>query len=81
MTSVGRSHGRESIGHHVSLDPAGLEAVIRSAFSAWSSWSIDRRMKKALVIRALMMAVNLRKPPPGLMTEAASTPVMTTRNY
>ncbi len=30
-------------------------------------WSIDRRMKKALVIRALMMAVNLRKPPPGLV--------------
>ena len=30
-------------------------------------WCIDRRMKKALVIRALMMAVNLRKPPPGLI--------------
>ncbi len=30
-------------------------------------WSIDRRMKKALVIRALMMAVNLRKPRPGLI--------------
>lgn len=30
-------------------------------------WAIDRRMKKALVIRALMMAVNLRKPPPGLI--------------
>ncbi len=30
-------------------------------------WSIDRRMQKALVIRALMMAVNLRKPPPGLI--------------
>jgi transposase InsO family protein len=30
-------------------------------------WSIDRRMKKALVIRALMMAANLRKPPPGLI--------------
>ena len=30
-------------------------------------WSIDRRMKKALVIRALMMAVNLRKPPTGLI--------------
>ena len=30
-------------------------------------WSIDRRMKKALVIRALMMAVNLRRPPPGLI--------------
>ena len=30
-------------------------------------WSMDRRMKKALVIRAVMMAVNLRKPPPGLI--------------
>lgn len=30
-------------------------------------WSIDRRMKKALVIRALMMAINLRKPPAGLI--------------
>ncbi len=30
-------------------------------------WSVDRRMKKALVIRALLMAVNLRKPPPGLI--------------
>ena len=30
-------------------------------------WAIDRRMKKALVIRALMMAINLRKPPPGLI--------------
>lgn len=30
-------------------------------------WSIDRHMKKALVIRALMMAINLRKPPPGLI--------------
>ena len=28
---------------------------------------IDRRMKKALVIRALMMAITLRKPPPGLI--------------
>ena len=44
-------------------------------------WSIDRRMKKALVIRALMMAVNLRQPPPGLIhhsdrgSQYASTPV------
>jgi transposase InsO family protein len=30
-------------------------------------WCMDRRMKKALVIRALMMAINLRKPPPGLI--------------
>jgi len=26
-----------------------------------------KRRKKALVIRALMMAVNLKKPPPGLI--------------
>lgn len=30
-------------------------------------WAMDRRMKKALVIRALMMAVSLRQPPPGLI--------------
>jgi transposase InsO family protein len=30
-------------------------------------WSIDRRMTKSLVIRALLMAINLRKPPPGLI--------------
>lgn len=30
-------------------------------------WAMDRRMKKALVIRALLMATNLRKPPPGLI--------------
>ena len=30
-------------------------------------WAMDRRMKKALVIRALMMAVNLRTPPAGLI--------------
>jgi len=30
-------------------------------------WAMDRGMKKALVIRALMMAVNLRQPPPGLI--------------
>lgn len=30
-------------------------------------WSMDKRMKKALVIRALLMAVNLRQPPPGLI--------------
>ena len=29
-------------------------------------WAMDRRMKKALVIRALLMAINLRQPPPGL---------------
>ena len=30
-------------------------------------WSMDRRMKQALVIRALMMAINLRQPPRGLL--------------
>jgi len=30
-------------------------------------WSMDRRMTKSLVIRALLMAINLRKPPPGLI--------------
>ena len=30
-------------------------------------WAMDRRMKKALVIRALMMAVNLRRPAAGLI--------------
>jgi putative transposase len=30
-------------------------------------WAMDRRMKKALVIRALMMAINLRRPAPGLI--------------
>jgi putative transposase len=29
--------------------------------------SVDRRMKIVLEIRALMMAINLRKPPPGLV--------------
>jgi len=29
-------------------------------------WAMDKRMKKALVIRALMMAVNIRRPGPGL---------------
>ena len=30
-------------------------------------WAMDRRLKKALVIRALLMAINLRKPPAGLL--------------
>ena len=30
-------------------------------------WSMDRRMNKALVIRALLMAINLRQPPAGLI--------------
>ena len=30
-------------------------------------WCIDKRMKKSLVIRALMMAINIRKPAAGLI--------------
>jgi transposase InsO family protein len=30
-------------------------------------WAMDRRMKKALAVPALMMAVNLRQPPSGLI--------------
>ena len=30
-------------------------------------WAMDGRMKQALVIRTLMMAINLRQPPPGLL--------------
>lgn len=30
-------------------------------------WAMDARMTKALVIRALMMAINLRNPPPDLI--------------
>jgi transposase InsO family protein len=30
-------------------------------------WSMDRHMEQSLVIRALMMAINLRKPGPGLI--------------
>ena len=35
-------------------------------------WSMDRRMTKALVIRALLMAINLRQPPPGLIHHSDS---------
>ena len=31
------------------------------------AWAMDRRMKKALAVRASMMEVNLRQPPPGLI--------------
>ncbi|MDR5900478.1 IS3 family transposase [Halomonas vilamensis] len=30
-------------------------------------WHMDRKMETSLISRALMMAINLRKPPPGLM--------------
>ena len=35
-------------------------------------WSMDRRMHKALVVRALLMAIKLRKPPPGLIHHSDS---------
>ena len=44
-------------------------------------WSIDRRIKKALVIRALMMAVNLRKPPPGLICHSDRGSQYASRDY
>jgi putative transposase len=44
-------------------------------------WAIDRRMKKALVIRALMMAINLRKPPPGLICHSDRGSQYASRDY
>jgi putative transposase len=44
-------------------------------------WAIDRRMKKALVIRALMMAVNLRQPPPGLICHSDRGSQYASRGY
>ncbi len=45
-------------------------------------WTMDRRMGKTLVIRALMMAVSLRKPPGFVMqTATASTPAMPASIY
>ena len=44
-------------------------------------WAIDRRMKKALVIRALMMAVNLRKPPAGLICHSDRGSQYASRDY
>ena len=44
-------------------------------------WSIDRRMNKALVIRALMMAINLRQPPPGLIHHSDRGRQYTSHDY
>jgi len=44
-------------------------------------WAVDRRMKKALVTRALMMAVNLRKPPPGLIHHSDRGSQYASRSY
>ena len=43
-------------------------AVILDLYSRrMVGWSIDNRMTQSLVIRALMMAINLRQPPEGLL--------------
>ena len=44
-------------------------------------WSMDRRMHKALVIRALLMAINLRKPPPGLIHHSDRGSQYASREY
>jgi transposase InsO family protein len=44
-----------------------LAVVIDLSSRRVVGWAMDRRMKKALVIRALMMAIHLRQPPPGLI--------------
>jgi transposase InsO family protein len=47
-----------------------LDAGVRGSSqrrAAQHGWAMDRRMQKALVIRALLMAINLRQPPPGLL--------------
>jgi transposase InsO family protein len=44
-------------------------------------WAMDRRMKKALVIRALMMAVNLRRPPAGLIHHSDRGSQYASRDY
>jgi transposase InsO family protein len=44
-------------------------------------WSMDKRMNKALVIRALMMAINLRKPPAGLIHHSDRGSQYASRSY
>lgn len=44
-------------------------------------WAIDRRMKRALVTRALMMAVKLRKPPAGLICHSDRDSQYASRDY
>ena len=39
----------------------------RLVFAGGGGWALGRRMKNALLIRALMMAVDLRRPPAGLI--------------
>lgn len=44
-----------------------LTVVINLYSRGVVGWSIDKRMTKALVIRTLLMAANLRNLPPGLI--------------
>jgi putative transposase len=44
-------------------------------------WAMDRRMKQALVVRALMMGINLRQPPPGLLHHSARGSQYASRVY
>jgi len=44
-------------------------------------WAMDRRMQKALVIRALMMAINLRQPPVGLIHHSDRGSQYASHNY
>jgi len=44
-------------------------------------WHIDRRMETALVSRALMMAINLRDPEPGLLHHSDRGSQYASREY
>lgn len=44
-------------------------------------WAMGKRMHKALVIRALLMAINLRKPPPGLIHHSDRGSQYASREY
>ena len=44
-------------------------------------WSMDKRMNKALVIRALMMAISLRRPPAGLIHHSDRGSQYASRSY
>lgn len=44
-----------------------LEIILDLLSRCVVGWSLDKRMTQSLVIRALMMAVNLRQPPEGLV--------------
>ncbi|PXW79687.1 integrase-like protein [Nitrosomonas sp. Nm84] len=44
-----------------------LAVVIDLCSRRLIGWSMDKRMKQSLAIRALLMAINLRNPPEGLI--------------